>query len=679
MSDHSTNTPAVRAQAIAAALGSDLETLHFVALTRTPDGKLKKPAAKHWTRYKAAAGYLARYPGLGVMPYSAGLAVVDVDVHDGAEPDAAARVEAAVGALGEPLARVQTPSGGWHLFYANPGGKKVDGLWLYGEILSASHQIALHDDGAFIVAAKAAAGASAPNFSKLPPRPKRRSQPAAPAGCGGARVGSGDVDELVESVSSAKKGTRNEALFHAGLQIEMSGGWSDETGGALRAAGLAAGLSEDEVDDTIRKGRARGRKVADEAPPPPSDEDAPPTDASGVDAPPPEAEDDADGLCPFCGRKDPCEPCSALAPETRAALSVLFSKHGETKRLHAVQVLRTLEDWREDPVVNARVLRSAAGIIGGRGLADVFRAGATDGDEWMQCARPLRSIETEELLPPLARNLAWPYRVCVAHGPAGSGKTRALAAAAAAVSNGLPWGGKPTEAAVVLWVAFEDMGGAVRLLRHHGANEDGVVFATGHELAPDWPGRFERLREEVQPAWIVVDSFTAIAAALGVDSNNSDEATRLLQPLVKAAQAGCAVTFTHHEPHKHKRARNSGGIQAAVDAIMRITHSAGVKMTTIAKWGKVRFGMEYAAELKLMLANGDREFRPMHVERNRFEAHIDAIRAQLAEDPKRSVRAIEKALDIPHGGRHFDEFKALVEEQRNHFKGEDDDEDDEGQ
>ena len=690
MSDPSTETPATRAQAVAAALDSDLDTLHFVALTRTPDGKIKKPAAKHWTRIKAAAGYLARYPGLGVMPYSAQLAVVDVDVHDGEPPEAGERVKAAVDALGEPLAEVLTPSGGRHLFYPNPGGAKVDGYWLYGEILSATHQIVLHDDAAFIAAAKAARGRAAPDFSKLPPVPKRE-----PRGKGAARGKATkrgvpvDVAQALEFMRSAPAGTRNPTANDVAFTLARNGLWDDGVYIDLRDAAFEAGIGGDraaDTEETIRRAAAAGLAARAEAeakakanePPPPSDEDAPPAGASGADAPPPEADED-DGLCPFCGRKDPCKPCSALSAETRAALSTLFSKRSETKRLHAVQVLRTREDWREDPVVNARALRSASGILGAKALADVFRQGATDGDDWLQCARPIRAIEAEELLPPLARNLAWPFRVCLAHGPAGSGKTRALAAAAAAVSNGLPWGGARTEASVVLWVAFEDMGGAVRLLRHHGANEDGVVFATGHELAPDWHGRFERLREEVQPAWIIVDSFTAIAAALGVDSNNADEATRLLQPLVKAAQAGCAVTFTHHEPHKHRRARNSGGIQAAVDAIFRVTHSPGPKMTVIAKWGKVRFGLEYAAELKLLLSGDGRTFTPQHVEFNEFEAHTEDIRRLLADDPKTSVRAVARALGLPEGGRKYPTFTALVEEQRKHFEGDEDEDDEEGQ
>ena len=234
----------------------------------------------------------------------------------------------------------------------------------------------------------------------------------------------------------------------------------------------------------------------------------------------------------------------------------------------------------------------------------------SDSTDWLQAFRPLSEMgEAQPTTEPLARMLGWPKRVTAAHGPAGSGKTRILAAAAAAVSTDAQWLGMPVVAGKVLWIALEDEDGAKQLLRRHGANLDNVIVGPGHVLTmageKQWSKRLLQLVDHFKPVWVILDSLPQLAAALGIDTNNADDVTRALQPLtVAASQTGCAVTITHHEPHAEKRLRNSTAIAAAVDAIVRVSHVETV--TTIQAGSKMRYGTRHDQQVYARLVDEDR-------------------------------------------------------------------------
>lgn len=65
------------------------------------------------------------HANIGTRPSAAGLYVYDVDPRNGGDADHE-RLQAAHGAIASPL-RVNSPSGGWHLYFAAPPGQRYDG------------------------------------------------------------------------------------------------------------------------------------------------------------------------------------------------------------------------------------------------------------------------------------------------------------------------------------------------------------------------------------------------------------------------------------------------------------------------------------------------------------------------------------------------------------------------
>lgn len=423
--------------------------------------------------------------------------------------------------------------------------------------------------------------------------------------------------------------------------------------------------------------RPKGRFVLSNAPQLPGQQDnAPEIPDSAFSGPlkaaPPESPPAADfappAPCEYCGRSTdcrPCEHCSFKGDVAEAVRTVLEpGRAPDAKRLSALHLLAGDGSWHANELVKHRVVKAAANIVGRAGAEAMFRAKPPDGDTWSGAFKLLGEIDVDDELPPLARGLAWPYRTTIVHGPAGSGKTRCLAAAAAALSNGDMWAGVSTEATVCLWIAYEDIGGAARLLKHHGANPAGVVLGPGHSLIADMPGRFAQLVEQVQPAWVIVDSLASMAAALGVDTNSADEVTTALEPFNAAAAAGAAVTLTHHEPHAEERTRNSTGIQAAVDALMRVTHDPDDSLTTIAKGTKVRFGMEHETAIYLQLAQDGASFVRLGRAPSRLEQYRAPVLAALRENPNADYKTCAEKADYKKNSRTWKAFTDLVDECR---------------
>ena len=264
-----------------------------------------------------------------------------------------------------------------------------------------------------------------------------------------------------------------------------------------------------------------------------------------------------------------------------------------------------------------------------------------DDPEWLAAFSGLDDADAApDEQPALARMLAWPGRLTAVHGPAGSGKTRALGAAAAAVSNGARWLEQDTIAGRVLWIAFEDEGGSTAILRKHGASAERVVVGPGGALMHDgeWAERLPVLVAMADPTWIIVDSFAALCAAASCDSNNADEVTRLLAPLSALAADGRAVSVTHHEPHTEARLRNSTGISAAVDAVVRVTHSG--RVTTFAAGAKLRYGLQHDQRVAGRLSDGGTEFhlvtsRGTETDQVQLVDRVESdVRAFLAKHPE---------------------------------------------
>ena len=280
MPEHTTGKPSgtrpdQRAQAILDALGEPPGAIHFVAVGKDKKGRLKRAMGDGWQRIAAGAGMLAQHPGLGVMPGSAGLMAVDVDLDKDAkgeplpkqEPPTEEREASAVAALGEPLGRIATPSGGVHLLYAAPKEGKPDRIWRWGEVISQTHQIVLYDDAEFGRAAAAAKTADPADPAALPrPRAVRKSD-AAKAGFGFMPAAGAPemVEDACRRMRAAAKGARNPTLNIVAFLLGKRGAWTPEAAAALRKAAHEAGLGGDRADETestMNRAAADGAQAA---------------------------------------------------------------------------------------------------------------------------------------------------------------------------------------------------------------------------------------------------------------------------------------------------------------------------------------------------------------------------------------------------------------------------------
>lgn len=128
---------------------------HLVAL------RGKVTLVRGWDRWPWDGVQLPGQDGVGIIPWSIGCVVVDVDDPDG---ESIARA-----ALGVPLATQRTPSGGVHLIYradaAVPNRK-----WRHGDLRGGSGYVRVYDPAAFDAAAAARYSASAPDLARLPGR-----------------------------------------------------------------------------------------------------------------------------------------------------------------------------------------------------------------------------------------------------------------------------------------------------------------------------------------------------------------------------------------------------------------------------------------------------------------------------------------------------------------------------
>lgn len=273
----------------------------------------------------------------------------------------------------------------------------------------------------------------------------------------------------------------------------------------------------------------------------------------------------------------------------------------------------------------------------------------------------------DEETEPILRNVAWPGRLSAIHGFPGSGKTRLLADGAAAVTRGDRWLGRATivGGGTVLWIACEDPAGARKLLRKHGANEDRLIIGDGQALFAEgsWAHTLPDLVKEFKPDLIVVDSLASLVAISGegVDSNNADHVTRLLQPLVDAAAKGAGVDITHHEPHGERRLRNSSAIAAVVDVVVRVAReSESSQVTEITLGTKVRFGLVTDPRLRAVLSPDGTRF---HLEAQAPAASPDADAPALpgfsGSDMELASRILKFLEERPNGAKRQEIVKGV--------------------
>ena len=201
---------------------------HFVHIRLTGEAARKR-GYKGWKQKPLSLQDALSAKLLGIIPGSVGLAVIDVDVHDGGELQP--RIDSVIKALGHPLSQYSTPSGGVHMVYRKPNRKVADTVWKHGEVRADSGFIVMHDEAKILEAVRRVPKAKAVDVSKLPPREKE---------------------------SSPKEGTRNIALNAEAFKLARKGLLNDEKRAELTEKYRAEGLSESEIKATLDSAATAG-------------------------------------------------------------------------------------------------------------------------------------------------------------------------------------------------------------------------------------------------------------------------------------------------------------------------------------------------------------------------------------------------------------------------------------
>ena len=229
----------------------------------------KRATDNGWQKQPATLARIKSHPParLGIIPASVGLTAVDCDaryLHGEAARDAAQAK------LGEPLAAVRTPGGGWHLFYKAPDrGAVANHGWAYGDLRGSRGYVVVYDADAIMHAASEAGAADAPDLAKLPQRPIWRNW------------------KTFQKLAKATEGERNDAL-NAFVFDAASHGLEHRAVSEARHLASVAGLSEAEINRTIRSGLDKGHAAAGadaEQPRPAPGEAAEPAPADAEPAP----------------------------------------------------------------------------------------------------------------------------------------------------------------------------------------------------------------------------------------------------------------------------------------------------------------------------------------------------------------------------------------------------------
>ena len=119
----------------------------------------KRPIDRGWQHVPWNGEQRRGQDGIGIIPWSLGCVVVDVD-----DP---AGEQAAIDALGEPLARQDTPSGGVHLIY-RANKSLPNRKWTHGDIRGGRGYVKVYDRAAWRAVAALRYDATAPDLAALP-------------------------------------------------------------------------------------------------------------------------------------------------------------------------------------------------------------------------------------------------------------------------------------------------------------------------------------------------------------------------------------------------------------------------------------------------------------------------------------------------------------------------------
>lgn len=274
-------------------------------------------------------------------------------------------------------------------------------------------------------------------------------------------------------------------------------------------------------------------------------------------------------------------------------------------------------------------------------------------------AKPNRAIRLSDLLenpellqPPeaVAPRLGFVGRVVLLAAREKMGKSTLVSAAAAAVSSGAPFLGEATRRGDVLLFWLEEHPGelAQNILKF-GGDPDRVWVYT--QLS-DPRNPLREITEEIEalePALVVIDSLSALAADVVTDTWNAGQWTRLLMPLVLVARSGPSIIFLHHSRKSDGAYRDSSGIGAAVDMILEMkgdsTDARARKIKAIGRFPLENFTVrldETGSAYDLVHVDGE-DLRPL-VLLHLFE-HPEESKRGVRESVKGDNKSVDEALE----------------------------------
>ena len=276
--------------------------------------------------------------------------------------------------------------------------------------------------------------------------------------------------------------------------------------------------------------------------------------------------------------------------------------------------------------------------------------------------------------PVIAQNILYTGKLGLMHGPAGGGKTTALANAVARITTGTDWIGQRTVKGTVL-VCAEDKDTWKDALETARADQSLVKPVSWRDL--------QRTVAELQPVAVMVDTMQYIASLVGSgELDSAREVDRILRPLeALCRQHGTGIVVTDHEPWADgsgptdaasgtkKRPRHSGAKVATCDYILRCSVDGAT--TTIERGAKVRRGIaidtvtridirgrvvkDLPAEIPPAVMGGAEtgdDGQPFADPFAKWRDREPAIRGMLATEPAATDRAIPRAVGLPTGGRN---------------------------
>lgn len=193
----------------------------------------------------------------------------------------------------------------------------------------------------------------------------------------------------------------------------------------------------------------------------------------------------------------------------------------------------------------------------------------------------------------LIRDILGAGEFSIVYGAPGCGKSVLMGDAAAHVAAGLPWFGRPTTQAAVLYVAAERHALVKRRLaawrKHHGVLDLPLVVLDGlFNFATDQSHGEEivRIAEHVANVtgvpvgWVIIDTKAQVMG--GADENASKDIAVLNHNIARIQQIGTHVTVIDHTPQADPtRMKGNGGLAGAADGSYLVQKQGSVRSLSI--------------------------------------------------------------------------------------------------